>query len=147
MSDIYQFMNSLRDMTRPRRLIAPVLLIGLATLLAVLQRYNTPAGEYHAADSYNLLSFMLIFRFILVILSIVFITGVIAQEVEQKTITYLLTRPVPRWRILLPKFLAAVLVTILTVCLSAFLVALVAYGPGGLGQSHLGRDLLILPLG
>ena len=147
MSDIYQFMNCLRDLTRPRKLVAPILLIGLAALLAFLSRYNSPTGEYVAADVYNNLYYNLILRFILVILSVVFVTGVIAQETEQKTISYLLTRPVPRWRILLPKFIASALMTMLTVYLASFAVALIAFGPAGLGKSPLGRDLLIVPIG
>src|SRR5438874_1408431 len=147
MSDYYHFMNSLRDMMRLRRLVAPLLLIGLAAFWAFLERYKSPSGEYNPDNIYNGISFLLIYRFILVILSVVFITGVIAQETEQKTIAYLLTRPVPRWRILLPKFLASALITILTVYLAAFMVALIVYGPGGLGHSPLGRDLRILPIG
>src|SRR5260370_35239347 len=102
MSDIYHFMNSLRDLTRPRKLVAAVLLIGLAAFMAILQRYKLPSGEYDPADVYNQISVWLIFRFMLVILAVVSTTGLIAQEVEQKTISYLLTRPIPRWRILLP---------------------------------------------
>lgn len=147
MSDFYHFVNSLRDLLRPRRLVAAGILIGLAVLLAVIQRYKSPSGEFDPAAIYNGLSSSLIFGFILVILSVVFTTGLIAQETEQKTISYLLTRPVPRWRILLPKFLAAVVVTTVIVWLTAILVAIIVYGFKGIPQSRLGRDMLILPVG
>jgi ABC-2 type transport system permease protein len=145
MSDLYLFTNALRDLVRPRRLVTALLLIALPTLLAAVWRATDRNFQPEAA--YNTLAATMIFGFILVILSVVFGTGVIAQELEQKTIVYLLTRPVPRWRIALVKFLAAVLATLVTTGLAAILSAAVTYGPAHLGESRLGRDLLILPIG
>ena len=53
----------------------------------------------------------------------IFGTGVVSREVEQKTIVYLLTRPVARWRILLMRYLAAVTAITLTVWLATGLLA------------------------
>ena len=83
----------------------------------------------------------------MVIMSLVFGTGVVSRELEQKTIVYLLTRPVPRWMILAAKILAAFVVVTAALWLSAILLALVAFFPHGLGPSRLGRDLAILPVG
>jgi ABC-type transport system involved in multi-copper enzyme maturation permease subunit len=90
---------------------------------------------------------ILIYGFVLVILSVIFGTGVISQEVEQKTIPYLLTRPMPRWRIALAKLAAAVTTITVTVWLALVLLALVALGPAGLSPAHIGRDLWVLPIG
>src|SRR5690348_11609469 len=108
MSDLYLFKNTLRDMARPGKLAAAGLLVGLSLLIAVLLRANAKVGEYNPAEAYNTVSALLVFGFMLVILSVVFSTGIIVQEIEQKTIPYLLTRPMPRWRILFAKYLGAV---------------------------------------
>jgi ABC-2 type transport system permease protein len=104
-------------------------------------------AKFDGAVWYNMLSQNLVFGFSLVILSIVLGTGVITQEVEQKTIVYLLTRPLPRWRIAAVKFLAAFLLILATVWAEAVLLAGVTFGPGGMFKSTLPRDLAILPLG
>jgi ABC-2 type transport system permease protein len=147
MSDLYLFRNTLRDLIRPGKLVAAALLVAVAVLIAVLMRASAGPGHFDPAASYNGISSVLVFGYMVVILSLVFATGVIAQEIEQKTIPYLLTRPMPRWRILLAKYAAAVVVTTATVWLADFVVALTLFGPAKLGASHLWKDILILPVG
>ncbi len=147
MSDLYLFKNTLRDLTRPGKLAAALLLVGLFLLIAVLARFNGRPGEFHAGETYDFISARLVFGFMLVILGVVFATGVIVQEIEQKTIPYLLTRPIPRWRILLAKYAAVVLVTALTVCVADLATALVLFGPGQLGHSRVAQDCGILCVG
>ena len=147
MTDLYLFRITLRDLVRPGKLTAAALLVAVAVIVAALVRANARPGEFNPAASYNGISSVLVFGYIVVILSLVFSTGLIGQEIEQKTIPYLLTRPMPRWRILLAKYLAAVLVTTVTVWLADFVVALALFGPAKIGASHLWKDLLILPIG
>jgi ABC-type transport system involved in multi-copper enzyme maturation permease subunit len=132
MSDIVLFKSSLRDLLRPKRLVSAAILIAIPTALAALFRIYMPAREYDAQAVYNTLASGVVFGFLLVILSVVFGTGVLSQEIEQKTIVYLLTRPVPRWRIMLVKFLAAVVAISVTVWAASLLLALTAFGPAGL---------------
>lgn len=147
MSDLYLFRITLRDLVRPGKLTAAALLIAVAVIIAALVRANAKPGEFDPGASYNWISSILVFGYIVIILSLVYATGLIGQEIEQKTIPYLLTRPMPRWRILLAKYLAAVVVTTVIVWLADFIVALTLFGPTKLGASNLGKDLLILPLG
>jgi len=147
MSDLYLFKNTLRDMARPGKLAAAALLIAVAVMVAVLNRANAKPNEFDAVAAYNGISAILVFGFMLVILSGVFSTGIILQEIEQKTIPYLLTRPMPRWRILLAKYLGVVLATTLTIWIADIAVALALFGPARLGASHLWKDMLILPVG
>jgi ABC-2 type transport system permease protein len=147
MSDLTLFRNALRDLVRPGKLAAAVILISLCVLVAVLRRANADPGAFDAAATYNGISSGLVFGFTVVILSAVFATSLIGQEIELKTIPYLLTRPMPRWRILLAKYLAAVVVTVVTVWLADLFVALALFGPAKLGASSLWRDILILPMG
>jgi len=145
--DLFLLRNALRDAFRPKRLTAAVLLALLPAAIGLLWRSVATKGNFAPADAYNSLAASLIFGFILTILSVIYGTGVISQELEQRTIVYLLTRPVPRWRILLAKFVGSVIAISATVCISALLLALVVYGPGELGAGQLGRDLRILPVG
>jgi ABC-2 type transport system permease protein len=147
MSDFYIFRNALKDLFRVKNLIAVTLVALLPLGIALLWRSLAPASQFVNADVYDRLSETVIFGFVLVILACVFGTGLVSQEVEQKTIVYLLTRPVPRWRILLMKHAAAFLATTLVAWVAS---ALLLLGTGGIhagAKAHIGRDLLILPVG
>ena len=86
--------------------------------------------QFDGVATYGALAALLVFGFVLPILAVVFGTGVIMQELEQKTIVYLLSRPVPRWRILFAKFLAAWIVTSGTSILATVLLAMATHEPG-----------------
>ncbi|HTE21239.1 MAG TPA: ABC transporter permease, partial [Armatimonadota bacterium] len=147
MSDLYLLLHALRDLRRPKRLGTALVLGMLPAVVAGIWRLTARSGTFQGETVYNTLAATLVFGFILVILAVIFGTGVISQEIEQKTITYLLTRPLPRWRILLIRLVAAVVGITLTLWLAALLLALVTLGPRGFDMQRLGRDLLILPLG
>src|SRR5205807_4004161 len=115
--------------------------------LAGILRLNLHGDAFRGIVIYNTLTPLLIFGFILVIPAVVYATGVISSEVEQKTIVFLLTRPVARWRILAAKFAAAALVVTLTSWAALALLAIVALSPSGLGKSPLMHDLAIAPIG
>jgi ABC-2 type transport system permease protein len=146
MADLQLLKQSLRDMLRPKTISLAGLIVALPLLIAVGMRFFQ-GGQFNPAEAYDTLSLHLVFGFSLVILSVVLGTGVITQEVEQKTIVYLLTRPVPRWRILAVKFLAAFILILVTVWAEALALALGTFGPGKFLQSSLPRDLAILPVG
>jgi hypothetical protein len=129
LSDITLFRAAFVDLLRPKKLITALILVAIAALLGLLLREK--GDNFDAEITYNALSAGLLFGFLLVILSVVFSTGVLTAEIEQKTIVYLLTRPVPRWRILLMKFLAAVAVTTLTAWTACLLLGAVLFGFGG----------------
>ena len=129
MTDFYLFRATLRDLMQPGKIFTAALLALLPPFIGLLWRMGAKE-DFSAELAYNLLSASLVFGFVLVILSVVFSTGVISQEIEQKTIMYLLTRPVPRWRIALVKFSAATLVTTAAAWLSCVLLAGVIFGTG-----------------
>ena len=65
---------------------------------------------------------LLYIRFIVPVLGVFYGTSLIADEVDDKTITYLFTRPIPRRAVLLGKYLAYLVCTILLVLPSVVLV-------------------------
>ena len=77
-------------------------------------------------------------------------TSLIADEVEDKTITYLFTRPIPRGAVLVGKYLAYLACTVFVVLPSVMLVyLLVVPMRGSLGGSFIDllKDLALLALG
>jgi ABC-2 type transport system permease protein len=145
--DLFLLRTALRDVVRPRRLTTAVVLALLPGAIGLLWRTLANKGDFVPGDAYNALAASLVFGFILTILSVIYGTGVVSQEIEQRTIVYLLTRPVPRWRILLAKFAGSTLAITLTVWVSAILLAVAVYGPGRAFTGPLARDLRILPVG
>ena len=69
-----------------------------------------------------MMMWMLYIRFIVPVLGVFYGTALIADEVEDKTITYLFTRPIPRGAVLLGKYLAYLVCTSLVVLPSVMLV-------------------------
>jgi ABC-2 type transport system permease protein len=138
---------SVWDLLRPRKLMT-LLLVGLAgPLLATLLRLNVPEGSYNPQFAYGMTVPTAVYAFTMVLLCIVFASGIVSSEMVGKTIQYLLTRPIPRYKILLAKWLGAVIVVSLGTMLSCALTGIIAYGPGGIGESNLLRDLMIIPVG
>lgn len=128
MADLYILRNALLDLARPARLLVCGLLVLAPAGVALLIR-GVGRGSFDGIATYDTLAALLVFGFVLVILSVVFGTGVITREIEQKTIVYLLTRPIARWRILLMKYLAAALAVTVTVEVSVLLLAAATTAP------------------
>lgn len=146
MTALTLFRSTLRDNLRPKRLAGAAAMALLPAGAALLWKLMA-RKQFEPDVAYSLIATTMVFGLALVILTVVFCTGVVSQEVEQKTIVYLLTRPVRRWVLLLAKFTAALVFVTAAVCVGDLLLAAVTYGPAHLKGTPVGRDLLILPLG
>lgn len=138
------FSQALREYLRARRVL-PWLLLALLCLLlaAVWSRLNPGSAQ---VDRYANVSSMLVFR-LLALASAIFTTAIVSQEVEQRTIVYLLTRPVPRWRLLLTRYVASVITVSVVGVFAAIVTSIGAYGGGFASNPLLGKDLLALVVG
>jgi ABC-2 type transport system permease protein len=100
---------------------------------------------------FGLMIWLLYIRFIVPVLGVFYGTALIADEVDDKTITYLFTRPVRRGAVLVGKYLAYVACTALLVLPSIVLVyfLVVPLGGGSIGESFpaLIEDLGMLIVG
>lgn len=138
---------ALEGMAWSRRSLVMAGLVGLPALLAVLYRGLLAAGRLSDApapmDLYGHVIALYEVRNVLPLVAFFFASSLVADEVEGKTLTYLLTRPVPRAAVLLGKF-AAYLATAFSIALPAtvgcFLV--LATGAGGPGLAASAADLL-----
>lgn len=140
----YLYTSSLREFLRFRRifvwLIVGVALFGMAY---VFKRVN-PGKPLE--EMYAMLSAILVFR-LLPLASAIFSTAVISQEVEQKTIVYLLTRPVPRAQLIAMRGLASITVVALVAFFAAVVVSLSVYGADAFSNPLLWRDLKAIIIG
>ena len=130
--------------------------IGLRALvtLELVQLHAPHMGERAPLTGPGIFGLMIwgfYLRFIVPVLGVAYGTALIADEVEDKTITYLFTRPIPRGAVLLGKYLAY-LVSTTVVVLPSVVVAFFLVVPilgGHIGQSFpsLVVDLGLIGLG
>lgn len=100
---LYQL--SLGQHRHGRRWIGTLGLTLLPTLIAIIIRCT---DHYAAPRSMEFgLVFMLIPQGLLPLLALVYASGVVQDEQEDQTITYLLVRPIPKWIMYLIKWVAA----------------------------------------
>ncbi len=82
-------------------------------------------------------AFMLIPQAILPLLALVYASGIVRDEQEEQTITYLLMRPIPKWAFYCVKLVATLSTTVvLTVALTALVYAAVYVGAGLRGREY-----------
>lgn len=147
MSDLLLILNALRDAVRPKRLLIALLLILLPPILGGVWRMVAPMEVFDPGDVYDSITMFLVFSFTMPILAVVYGTGVVSQELEGRTIIYLLIRPYPRWRILLSKFLVCLLVIFTITALSIVALALVLFGPTHFAEAGVSKDIPALFMG
>ena len=151
---------SLGEMLWSRRTIFLALVVGgpvlIAIILRVVDALNVPAMRVNGVQLggpsiFGLMLWFLFLRFIVPVLGIFYGTALMADEVEDKTITYLFTRPIPRSAVLIGKYLAYLASTVLIVLPSVMLVyfLVVPIGGGAIASTFptLLRDLALLATG
>jgi ABC-type transport system involved in multi-copper enzyme maturation permease subunit len=152
------FELSFGEMLWSRRTIFMALVVGGPVLLAVIFRVIEGLGmpalrvngrSVGGSSIFGVMIWMLFVRFIVPVLGVFYGTALMADEVEDKTLTYLFTRPISRGSVLLGKYFAYLMCTWLvvlpSVMLTYFLVVPLAQVPSTFRSLLL--DLGILGLG
>ena len=110
---IVPFQFLLRDALRFRKMFVWILLALVAFLLASFwQKAFASDAHITETDRYINVVNLLVFR-LLPLASAIYSTMILSQEVEQKTIVYLLTRPIERWKLLVGRWGATVTAVII----------------------------------
>jgi ABC-type transport system involved in multi-copper enzyme maturation permease subunit len=130
---------SLGQMLWSRRSVFLGILLGGPILLALIvnllsTRFGLPlinGARVSGAAIFGIMVWLLYIRFIIPVLGVFYGTSLIADEVDDKTITYLFTRPIPRSAVLLGKYLAYLASTVLLVLPSVMLVFFLVVPTGG----------------
>ena len=163
-SSLRVFDLSLGEMLWSRRTIFMALVVGAPVFISLFLRLLVGLGLPLFEDSrsggpplrmtgpaiFGMIIWGMYLRFIVPVLGVFYGTSLIADEVEDKTITYLFTRPIPRGAVLVGKYLAYLACTAFVVLPSIVLVyLLVVPMRGSLGAAFpdLLKDLLLLALG
>lgn len=118
------FWLSLRQQVRGRRLLVLTGLFLLPVGIGILARWLGHAGP---AETENALLFVLIPHALVPLTALLYACGMIQDEIEEQTLTYLLVRPLPRWALYLAKLAATILVTIALTTVFVFATYVVAY--------------------
>ncbi len=132
---------SLSEMLWSRRSVFLALLVGGPVLLAVVSRVvwmfvptesmRINGDAVSGAGIFGLMIWLLYVRFIVPILGVFYGTSLIADEVEDRTITYLFTRPIPRGAVLVGKYVAYLACTVLLILPSVMVVFFLMVPVGG----------------
>jgi ABC-type transport system involved in multi-copper enzyme maturation permease subunit len=154
---------SLSEMLWSRRSVFLALVVGgpviVALIAAFVELFNLPALRVNGVRVggnviFGTMIWMLYLRVIVPILGVFYGTSLVADEVEDKTITYLFTRPIPRGAVLVGKYLAYLACTVLIVLPSVMIVYFLVMPLGGRGMSGIAsgfpsllEDLGLLALG
>ena len=152
------FELSLGQMLWSRRTIFMALIVAGPVLLALVARVVQESGaaplrvngvRVDGAGIFGMMIWVLLLRFIVPVLGVFYGTALVADEVEDKTITYLFTRPIPRGAVLIGKYLAYLACTTLVVLPAVMIVyfLLVPFGEVAGSFVPLLKDLGILAAG
>jgi ABC-2 type transport system permease protein len=152
---------SLGQMLWSRRSIFLALVVGGPTVLAAVVRILAavvPSSSFRINGAivggpsiFGMMIWLLYVRFIVPVLGVFYGTALIADEVDDKTITYLFTRPIPRGAVLIGKYLAYLACTVLLILPTVMIVffLIVPLGNGSVGEAFpsLLTDLGMIALG
>ena len=154
---------SIGEMLWSRRTVFMLLIVGAPVAIAVFIRLLVWLGADIFTDEssgtrvrmagpaiFGMMIWIFYLRFTVPVLGVFYGTSLIADEVEDKTITYLFTRPIRKGAVLIGKYLAYLVCTIFVVLPSVMLVyLLIVPMQGSLGGSFLDlvKDLSLLALG
>lgn len=152
------FELSLGEMLWSKRTIFMALVVGgpviVAIIFRVLQASGVPALRINGvrvggASIFGVMIGLLFVQFIVPVLGVFYGTALIADEVEDKTITYLFTRPIHRGAVLVGKYFAYLLCTGLVVLPSVMIVyfMMVPFQEVAASFGLLLKDLGILAIG
>jgi ABC-type transport system involved in multi-copper enzyme maturation permease subunit len=152
---------SLGQMLWSRRTIFLALVVSAPVVLGIIVRLLTSkfggdlrlggASVVAGPAAFGMFIWILFLRIIIPLLGVFYGTSLIADEVEDKTITYLFTRPISRGAVVLGKYMAYLVATVLVVLPSVMLLyfLVVPIGGGSLAAAFpaLVKDLGLLGLG
>jgi ABC-type Na+ efflux pump permease subunit len=148
---------SLGQMLWSRRTIFLALVVGAPIALAVVWRVMQASGLVPRVNGvrvggdavFGMMIWVLFVRFIVPVLGVFYGTALIADEVEDKTLTYLFTRPIQRGAVLVGKYLAYLVCTVLVVLPSVVIVyfLLIPLDEVAATFAPLVKDLGILAIG
>jgi ABC-2 type transport system permease protein len=128
------YVLTLREHLHGKRWIVMVALFLLPAAIALVALATAPK-QLPSVGMEFLLAYMFIPQTILPLVALLYASGIIQDEQEEQTITYLLIRPIPKWAIYLVKLLATITTSVLLTALAlAMTYASIYFG----AKTHVG---------
>jgi ABC-2 type transport system permease protein len=106
------FAMTVDRLVRGRRLLVLSLFFALPIGIVLLARYYNPTYSEEIDEVEQVLIFYMIPQALVPLTALVFASGMVQDEVEDQTWTYLLIRPLPRWSIYVAKLAGTLAVAI-----------------------------------
>lgn len=123
------FALSVRQHLHGKRWMVISALFSIPAALAILVRFTSPDVPPRGLEF--LLGMMLLPQLLIPLVALLYASGMIEDEQEEQTITYLLVRPLPKWGIYIVKLLATITTTVaLTVVFTVLTFAAIYLGTG-----------------
>lgn len=142
MIEFFIFRVALLDYLRLRRIWIWIVLALVS--MAIANTWRNEGGNLD--EIYAQVIEGMVFK-ILALASAIFTTSIVSQEVEQKTIAYLLTRPIDRWRLLLARFLASTTIVIVLGIVSTICVGIGTFQGEWASNPAMMRDIVAIVFG
>lgn len=117
---LYLYKTTLLEFLRPKRILIWVFIsVLLAGAAALYMHFDANAVRF---DTYSRVSDYFVYRLIPLVAA-VYSIAVVGQEVSQRTIVYLVTRPIPRWILYLARVAASITATAAVSMIAIFAVS------------------------
>ncbi len=128
------YVLTLRQHLRGKRWMVLACLFLLPAGLAILLRSVAPAVPLRGLEFF--LVFMFIPQALLPLVALIYASGIIRDEQEEQTITYLLVRPLPKWAIYIVKLVATMTTTALLTAVFTLITFVAVYSGGGVSTAE-----------
>jgi ABC-2 type transport system permease protein len=134
------YVLTLRQHLRGRRWMVLAALFLLPAMLAIVLRATAP--DVPGIGLEFIFVFMLIPQALLPLVALLYASGIVQDEQEEQTITYLLVRPIPKWALYTVKLLATLTTTVALTMIFTGLTYAAIYA-GAAGNQHSGNPVAL----
>ena len=136
------FSLTLRQLTGSRRQAILWLFAALPAAFALLLRYLTDDYSAQIINLFDLLLIAIVLPLVVAILA----TTALGEEVEDRTLAFIVLRPVPKWQIILAKYGAVVILAALPLLIFGAVTAGIAFIGDVSGESAFDYETVIKPI-
>ena len=136
------FTLTLRQLTGSRRQAILWLFAALPAAFALLLRYLTDDYSAQIINLFDLLLIAIVLPLVVAILA----TTALGEEVEDRTLAFIVLRPVPKWQIILAKYGAVVILAALPLLIFGAITAGIAFVGDASGESAFDYETVIKPI-
>jgi ABC-2 type transport system permease protein len=103
------FNLTLAQLTLRRRYLIVLVLAAVPILLSGIYWFSDPSSRPDLLDFHDVMTEQVLNSVVLPIAALLLATATLGDEVEDRTLNYLTMKPISRWKIVIPKFVATLI--------------------------------------